>query len=453
MDGSNIRSSRGGRRIAVSQRLGVDVMSRHVLCSALVVATLILAVCSSACVQAQGQDAHSPAAQALADLRATAEAGDASAQFILGGMYVTGVGVPQDDVEAVAWYRRAAEQGHARAQYNLGAMYAEGLGVPPDAAVAVAWYRRAAEQGDATAQNNLGAMYAEGLGVPPDAAAAVAWYRRAAEQGDATAQSNLGRMYDQGLGVPQDDVEAVAWYRRAAAQGDARAQYNLGGMYRESRGVPPDAAAAIAWYRRAAEQGHTRAQYNLGGMYAEGLGVPPDAVEAHMWLTIAAARATSAEREQMVTARTAVAVRMTPTDVREAERREQAWLAAHQGMRNRAAPPSDTGREGVIIALGLLFGLCCNCDRWRLVTRRDHEEGNPTGDVQVATHGAWADSVRRTLIPSVLALVPRCRSADPRARPGGGPHDHLALGPALRSRTGGAAAPSSQAHPHVLACR
>ena len=258
-------------------------MSRHLVCSALVVATLTLAACSSACVQTQ--NAHSPAAQALADLRATAEAGDAAAQFILGGMYVTGVGVPQDAAEAAAWYRRAAEQGHARAQYNLGAMYAEGDGVPQNAAAAVAWYRRAAEQGDATAQNNLGAMYAKGLGVPPDAAAAVAWYRRAAEQGDATAQSNLGRMYDQGLGVP------------------------------------------------------------------------PDAVEALMWLTIAAARSTVAEREHMVTARTAVAVRMTPTDVREAERRAQAWLAARQGMRNRAAPPSDTGREGVITALALLFAL------------------------------------------------------------------------------------------------
>ena len=158
-------------------------------------------------------------------------------------------------------------------------------------------------------------------------------------------------MYDQGLGVPPDAAAAVAWYRRAAEQGDARAQYNLGGMYREGRGVPPDAAGAVAWYRRAAEQGHTRAQYNLGGMYAEGLGVPPDAVEALMWLTIAAARSTGAEREQNVTARAAVAGRMTPTDVREAHRRAQAWHAAHPGLRNRAAPPSDTGRKGLIIAL------------------------------------------------------------------------------------------------------
>ena len=249
--GDDVENDRTGckapRRIAVSHRLRVDVMSRHLVCSALGVATLTLAVCSSAYVQTQNE--HRPAAQALADLRASAEAGDPKAQFLLGGLYLTGVGVPPDAAEAVAWYRRAAEQG------------------------------------------------------------------------------------------------------------DARAQYNLGGMYREGRGVPQDAAGSVAWYRRAAEQGHARAQYNLGGMYAEGRGVPPDAVEAHMWLIIAASRSTGAEREQIVTARAAGAVRMTPTDVREAERRAQAWHAAHQGMRNRAVPPSDTGRKGLIIALELLFAL------------------------------------------------------------------------------------------------
>ena len=295
------------------------------------------------CVQAQGQDAHSPAAQALADLRARAEAGDAGAQVILGCMYVTGVGVPQDDAEAVAWYRRAAAQGHARAQYNLGAMYAEGLGVPPDASAAVAWYRRAAEQGDVTAQNNRsGRSYAVGR----RCAAGCRRRRRVVPLRCRAGRrprrsSHLGGIYDQGRGVPPDAAAAVAWYRRAAEQGDARAQYNLGGMYREGRGVPPDAVGDVAWYRRAAEQGHVRAQYNLGGMYAEGLVVPPDAVEALIWLTIAAARSTGAEREHMVTARVAVASRMTPTDVREAERRAQAWLAAHPGMRNRVAPPSD----------------------------------------------------------------------------------------------------------------
>ena len=156
--------------------------------------------------------------------------------------------------------------------------------------------------------------------------------------------------------VPTQDAhspaaQALADLRASAEAGDAEAQRILGGMYVTGAGVPQDAAEAVAWYRRAAEQGDARAQYNLGGMYREGRGVPPDAVEALMWLTIAAARSTGVEREHMVTARAAVAARMTPTDVREAHRRTQAWHAAHPGMRNRAAPPSDTGRKGLRIAL------------------------------------------------------------------------------------------------------
>ena len=49
-----------------------------------------------------------------------AEQGDAVAQHNLGGMYRTGLGVPQNYETAVKWYRRAAEQGHAESEFNLG---------------------------------------------------------------------------------------------------------------------------------------------------------------------------------------------------------------------------------------------------------------------------------------------------------------------------------------------
>jgi len=48
-------------------------------------------------------------------------------------------------MEARRWYRLAAEQGLAIAQTNLGIGYANGLGVPEDDAEAVRWYRLAAE--------------------------------------------------------------------------------------------------------------------------------------------------------------------------------------------------------------------------------------------------------------------------------------------------------------------
>ena len=45
-------------------------------------------------------------------------------------MYDLGVGVPQDDAEAVRWYRLAADQGYTLAQFYLEAMYRAGRGVP-----------------------------------------------------------------------------------------------------------------------------------------------------------------------------------------------------------------------------------------------------------------------------------------------------------------------------------
>jgi TPR repeat protein len=46
---------------------------------------------------------------ALRELRLLAEQGDAGAQYNLGTMYAEGLGVSQDDVEAVRWCRLAAE--------------------------------------------------------------------------------------------------------------------------------------------------------------------------------------------------------------------------------------------------------------------------------------------------------------------------------------------------------
>jgi len=73
-----------------------------------------------------------------------------------------------EPARVVAACRRLAESGVASAQNNLGMIYDDGVGVPQDDAEAVKWYRRAAEQGNVSAQNNLGVMYSTGEGVPVD---------------------------------------------------------------------------------------------------------------------------------------------------------------------------------------------------------------------------------------------------------------------------------------------
>ena len=166
--------------------------------------------------------------------------------------------------EATRVCRASAEHGNAKAQYKLGGIYYYGNGIPKDYAEAARWYRKAADQGDAKAEYGIGYMYDGGLGLPQDFTEALRWYRKAADQDDAQAQGGLGSMYYDGRAVPQDRAEAARWYRKAADQGRARAQYDLGYMYYYGQGVPQDRAEADRWYHKAADQGYAYAQQALG---------------------------------------------------------------------------------------------------------------------------------------------------------------------------------------------
>ena len=108
---------------------------------AVCVALVLLGGCSPA---EAPETATSPETAAIVDmelesLRQRAEQGDADAQYNLGFVYQTGLGVPQDFVEAVRWYRLAADQGFAEAQANLGRAYYTGQGVPQDYVEAHKW--------------------------------------------------------------------------------------------------------------------------------------------------------------------------------------------------------------------------------------------------------------------------------------------------------------------------
>ena len=155
-----------------------------------------------------------------------------------------------------------------------------------------------------------------------DYAEALRLCRPLAEQGEAVAQATLGSMYEDGLGgLEQDEAEAVKWYRRAAEQGNADAQIRLGVMYEDGRGgLAQDYAEAAKWYRKAAEQGNVDAQATLGFRYEHGKGVPQDYVLAHMWLSLAAAKG-----YQCADKCDALAAKMTPAQIAEAQRLAREW--------------------------------------------------------------------------------------------------------------------------------
>lgn len=237
----------------------------------------------------------------LAEIKKSAEAGNAVAQFKLGSAYEYGKGVKKDQIEAVKWYRKAADQGNADAQFWLGTAYSNGKGLAKDDNEAVKWFRKAADQGHRPAQ-----MFLELLTVPFTELFKTS-EQDAAEKGDPEAQFNLGRKYAEGKGVSQNYAESVKWYRKAADQGHAVAQYGLGLAYYNAKGVAQDYAEALNWFRKAADQGVALAQSNLGVMYARGEGVPKDDVEAYAWYNLAAASNETARKN-----RDSAALRLPP---------------------------------------------------------------------------------------------------------------------------------------------
>ena len=154
-----------------------------------------------------------------------------------------------------------------------------------------------------------------------DYATALREWQPLAEQGQALAQYNLGLLYANGQGVSKDDAQAQQWYEKAAAQGHADAQVNLGILYDYGRGVEQDYKKAVYWYRLSAKQGNELAQRQLGLMFERGDGVPQDYVQAYMWYTLGAAN--GAKRGAAL--RDALAKRMTPDQIAEAQQLSREW--------------------------------------------------------------------------------------------------------------------------------
>jgi TPR repeat protein len=66
-------------------------------------------------------------------------------------MYATGTGVEPDFKEAERWIRSSAMNGFAEAQFMLGGLYFEGKGVPQSNVKAYAWWVVAFDSGSMAA--------------------------------------------------------------------------------------------------------------------------------------------------------------------------------------------------------------------------------------------------------------------------------------------------------------
>lgn len=265
--------------------------------------------------------------------------GNATAQYMLGLMYATGIGqaVEIDQSRAQLYYTFAAEQGELKAEMTLASRYHLGIATAKDCEKACAYYKKVADKamkwwesgppGGHLIQRNayrwveeVGGAYGEGASYTSsgpfamDKNAIVGSFENVLEfldtrerQGDYTASLAMGRHfyepprgYRRNLSRARRQFMKVAfsyWTRDGKVSAKApkniektaaKAAAYLGRMSLRGEGVEQNFERAITWFKRGVSQGDAFAQYHMGLMYRDGLGLPKDGMRAATYLKAAA---------------------------------------------------------------------------------------------------------------------------------------------------------------------
>ena len=119
---------------------------------------------------------------------------DALSEWLLGGLYNTGVpgsGIAADPAKSFAYFMQSARQGFPQGLIAAGVALIEGHGTAPNAKMGAALVLRAAMQGVPLALRIMGELYLHGTGVPLDPQRAEVWLKDAAAEGDPQARQWL----------------------------------------------------------------------------------------------------------------------------------------------------------------------------------------------------------------------------------------------------------------------
>lgn len=175
----------------------------------------------------------------------------------------------RDYPKVAALYEQAMKLGHWKAQFNLAGLYLQGIGVPQDTEKAITLTEDLMQKGVPAAWDNMGAYYMGGIGpLEQDATVAYAFWQKAADMGSMAAQTYIGAKL-----LAASDQPPEAWANRnvgmqmlecAYAQGDGRAGYELGLEYATlGQRDKTKKAPALQYFQQAVKWGSAKAAIAL----------------------------------------------------------------------------------------------------------------------------------------------------------------------------------------------
>lgn len=162
-------------------------MFKKIILAALLVFISCSTVFAASADFAEGRKAYDAKdwRNAIINLRPLVEAGDDRAMILIGNMYLEGLGVAKDPVEAFGLYRGAALKGNPDGMVATGTLYQIGSGVAEDNRIALGWFERAARLGNQAgaflfAIHSYQGIKGKDFDIKPDFVRAYKWFRVAA---------------------------------------------------------------------------------------------------------------------------------------------------------------------------------------------------------------------------------------------------------------------------------
>lgn len=158
------------------------------------------------------------------EMKFHAEKGDHHAQFLIGFSYQIGnyydvMTIDKNPDEALKWILLSAEGGFSYAQFHLGGMYLQGKGVEQDDVMAAKWFLEGAKNGDIQACVNIAILYFEGRGVKQDLEKAYAWGSLAAFKNNKNAKSLIQAVLPKLQDRENADLLAAEYFKKYAEGG------------------------------------------------------------------------------------------------------------------------------------------------------------------------------------------------------------------------------------------
>ncbi|WLG92894.1 sel1 repeat family protein [Pseudomonas cucumis] len=146
-------------------------------------------------------------AEQVEDIRESSENGNLLCKLVLGFLYETGQGVPQDVHKAKTFYQSVAV-GKAAGYEQLARMAEEGIGQAPNLVEARQFYQLAVTRpGNLDSEAKLAQFMEDGRGGPQDLKGALAHYLSAARYVDDAPWQGVQRLRDKGLVLSAEQVK------------------------------------------------------------------------------------------------------------------------------------------------------------------------------------------------------------------------------------------------------